>query len=91
MASADSGLLPGENMMINEISQEFPAASVDETPPLLAEAQPTSLFPKARSVRVLCLDGGGIKGFTELLILKRIFRQLRVLGHFIEEPRPCQC
>lgn len=30
-----------------------------------------------RPLRVLCLDGGGIKGYTSLLILKRLFRELQ--------------
>ena len=33
-------------------------------------------FPEARTLRVLSLDGGGVKGYTTLLILKRVFRTL---------------
>lgn len=47
-------------------------------------------FPPAQSLRVLCIDGGGIKGYTSLLILKRIFRTLVIEGNLAEEPRPCQ-
>lgn len=36
----------------------------------------TRAFPVARSLRVLSLDGGGVKGYTALLILKRVFRTL---------------
>lgn len=44
---------------------------------------------RAESLRVLCLDGGGIKGYTSLLILKRIFRTMMAEGHLEEMPRPC--
>lgn len=47
-----------------------------------------STFPHAESLRLLSLDGGGIKGLTTLLILKRIFRTLREVGHLDEEPKP---
>ncbi|KAK5716359.1 hypothetical protein LTR17_016402 [Elasticomyces elasticus] len=46
-------------------------------------------LPAAQSLRVLCLDGGGIKGYTSLLILKRIFRTMASEGELLEEPRPC--
>ncbi|KAE9363930.1 hypothetical protein N431DRAFT_550611 [Stipitochalara longipes BDJ] len=41
------------------------------------------------SLRVLCLDGGGIKGYTSLLILRRIFRTIAAEGGLQEPPRPC--
>ncbi|KAF1830423.1 FabD/lysophospholipase-like protein [Decorospora gaudefroyi] len=44
---------------------------------------------RAESLRVLCLDGGGIKGYTSLLILRRIFRTMMVEGQLDEVPRPC--
>ena len=44
---------------------------------------------RAESLRVLCLDGGGIKGYTSLLILRRIFRTMKDIGHLSEAPRPC--
>jgi patatin-like phospholipase/acyl hydrolase len=43
----------------------------------------------ANSLRVLCLDGGGVKGYTSLLILKRIFRTMVSDGTLAEEPKPC--
>ena len=43
----------------------------------------------ANSLRVLCLDGGGVKGYTSLLILKRIFRTMVSEGSLAEEPKPC--
>lgn len=46
-------------------------------------------FPSAQSLRILCIDGGGIKGYTSLLILKRIFRTLVSEGQLSKEPRPC--
>ena len=47
-----------------------------------------SSSPRADSLRLLSLDGGGIKGLTTLLILKRIFRTLHEVGQFVEEPKP---
>ncbi|PVH95139.1 hypothetical protein DM02DRAFT_691373 [Periconia macrospinosa] len=44
---------------------------------------------QAEILRVLCLDGGGIKGYTSLLILRRIFRTMVAEGHLHEVPRPC--
>lgn len=41
------------------------------------------------SLRVLCLDGGGIKGYTSLLILRRIFRTIAAEEGLKELPRPC--
>ena len=48
---------------------------------------PTSNRPE--SLRVLCLDGGGIKGYTSLLILKRIFRTMKAEAQLAEIPKPC--
>ncbi|KAL3453533.1 hypothetical protein BJX65DRAFT_302434 [Aspergillus insuetus] len=45
-------------------------------------------FPPAQSLRVLCIDDGEIKGYTSLLILKRIFRTMISEGKLAEEPRP---
>lgn len=44
---------------------------------------------RPESLRVLCLDGGGIKGYTSLLILKRIFRTMMAEGGLVELPKPC--
>jgi hypothetical protein len=35
------------------------------------------------------LDGGGIKGYTSLLILKRILRTVKVEGGLPDIPKPC--
>jgi patatin-like phospholipase/acyl hydrolase len=43
----------------------------------------------AASLRVLCLDGGGIKGYTSLLILRRIFRTIAAERGLKQPPRPC--
>jgi patatin-like phospholipase/acyl hydrolase len=43
----------------------------------------------ASSLRVLSLDGGGVKGYTSLLILKRIFRTLQTEANLAQEPKPC--
>lgn len=44
---------------------------------------------RSESLRVLCIDGGGVKGYTSLLILKRIFRTMMAEGQLHEMPRPC--
>ena len=49
-----------------------------------------SSFPAAESLRLLSIDGGGIKGYTALLILRRIFRTLREVGQLDQEPKPCE-
>ncbi len=51
-------------------------------------------LPDANSLRILSIDGGGIKGYTALLILKRIFNTMRVEAKkegtvLADEPRPC--
>ena len=48
---------------------------------------PVTTLPE--SLRVLCIDGGGIKGYTSLLNLKRIFRTMMAEGQLDEIPRPC--
>jgi patatin-like phospholipase/acyl hydrolase len=45
---------------------------------------------KERSLRLLSLDGGGVKGLASLLILKRIFRTLQKVDGLDEIPRPCE-
>ena len=47
------------------------------------------LFPLANSLRILSIDGGGIKGYTALLILRRIIRTIATEGNLASEPRPC--
>lgn len=49
-----------------------------------------SSLQNPQSLRLLSLDGGGVKGLTTLLILKRIFRTLREEGKLEEEPKPCE-
>jgi patatin-like phospholipase/acyl hydrolase len=49
----------------------------------------TATKPPSESLRILCLDGGGIKGYTTLLILKRILRTMLDEGSLTEIPRPC--
>jgi patatin-like phospholipase/acyl hydrolase len=57
------------------------------TPPAPSRKMP---FPAhTESLRVLCLDGGGIKGYTSLLILKRIFRTMQAEGSLESLPKPC--
>ena len=47
-------------------------------------------FPQVDSLRILSIDGGGIKGYTALLVLKRIMQTLTQEGHFDVEPLPCE-
>lgn len=47
------------------------------------------LNSRPESLRVLSLDGGGIKGYTSLLILQRIFRTMKSEGQLHEIPKPC--
>jgi patatin-like phospholipase/acyl hydrolase len=47
-------------------------------------------LPAAQSLRILSIDGGGIKGYSALLILRRIFRSLVSEGNLDNEPRPCE-
>ena len=51
-------------------------------------------LPQANSLRILSIDGGGIKGYTALLIMKRIFHAIKVEAkkegiELTDEPRPC--
>ena len=43
-----------------------------------------------QNVRLLSLDGGGVKGITSLLILKRLMRVMKDQGGLKSEPRPCE-
>ena len=42
-----------------------------------------------QGINVLSLDGGGIKGYTTLLVLKRIFRTIQDKAGLDAEPLPC--
>jgi patatin-like phospholipase/acyl hydrolase len=44
--------------------------------------------PSASSLRILSLDGGGVKGYTSLIILQRILRTLKDVAGLENEPRP---
>lgn len=51
-------------------------------------------LPDASCLRILSIDGGGMKGYTSLLILKRILRAMKVDAKkegidLNDEPRPC--
>jgi patatin-like phospholipase/acyl hydrolase len=43
----------------------------------------------AKALRILSLDGGGVKGFSSLLVLERIFRTIQRDNDLPEIPRPC--
>ncbi|KAK4097167.1 hypothetical protein N658DRAFT_527257 [Parathielavia hyrcaniae] len=47
-------------------------------------------MPMAQSLRILCIDGGGIKGYTALLILRRILRTISANAGANALPRPCE-
>lgn len=38
---------------------------------------------KPRSLRLLCLDGGGVRGLASLLVLERLLQD-------VGDPRPCE-
>ena len=42
-----------------------------------------------KPLRILCLDGGGIKGYSSLLILKRLFREIKHQNGGVEQ-LPCE-
>ncbi len=41
--------------------------------------------------RILCLDGGGIRGLSEILILKELMLQVRIYNSLDYTPEPHQC
>lgn len=45
----------------------------------------------AQKPRILCLDGGGIRGLSEILILKEIMLQVRMQNGLDNTPEPRQC
>ncbi|KAM0323171.1 hypothetical protein ACHAQA_009021 [Verticillium albo-atrum] len=58
--------------------------------PLVSAPQgPSRGADRPRSLRVLSLDGGGVKGYSTLLILKRIFEAVARGAGSGSEPRPC--
>ncbi|TVY47689.1 Calcium-independent phospholipase A2-gamma [Lachnellula occidentalis] len=48
----------------------------------------TSSTPQGRPLKLLSLDGGGIRGISELVILQEIMHRVKVAGHLKEEPLP---
>jgi patatin-like phospholipase/acyl hydrolase len=41
--------------------------------------------------RILCLDGGGMRGLSEILILKELMLQVRIQTNIDFTPEPWQC
>jgi patatin-like phospholipase/acyl hydrolase len=47
--------------------------------------------PSAGKLQVLCLDGGGIRGLSEILILKELMLNVRMRNKLRFTPEPYQC
>lgn len=47
------------------------------------------LVSEAQSLRILCIDGGGIKGYTALLILRRLIRTISADAGSSSLLKPC--
>ncbi|KAJ7109046.1 acyl transferase/acyl hydrolase/lysophospholipase [Mycena crocata] len=57
----------------------------------MASAQTsTNLGPRPSGVRLLSLDGGGIRGLSTLLILQTIMHRIKIEGGMKEPPLPCE-
>ncbi|TGJ71127.1 hypothetical protein EYR41_003115 [Orbilia oligospora] len=52
---------------------------------LISQFGPSS-YPYEHPLRVLCLDGGGVRGLSSLLIVKQIMQQI---APNVKNPRPC--
>ncbi|EGX51164.1 hypothetical protein AOL_s00054g540 [Orbilia oligospora ATCC 24927] len=52
---------------------------------LISQFGPSS-YPYEHPLRVLCLDGGGVRGLSSLLIVKQIMQQM---APNVRNPRPC--
>ncbi|KAJ5553447.1 hypothetical protein N7494_002825 [Penicillium frequentans] len=48
-----------------------------------------SLSGRSEPLRILSLDGGGIRGISSLLILEKIMEKIRDVKHLDRVPRPC--
>ena len=55
---------------------------------MTSEVAPAS-SESPKPLRILCLDGGGIKGYSSLLILKRLFREIKHQNGGVEQ-LPCE-
>lgn len=62
-------VVPGASDISAFVPQNLPTKVV------MPAAEPTAVRSE-RPLRILCLDGGGIKGYTSLLILQRLLREL---------------
>ncbi len=60
----------------------------DQSMATMSSSPAQSSLPSANSLRILSLDGGGVKGYTSLLILQRIFRQIKNEQGLAKMPLP---
>ncbi|KAG8528968.1 uncharacterized protein KY384_006657 [Bacidia gigantensis] len=50
----------------------------------------SAFMDSAQSLRLLSIDGGGIKGLTALIILRRLMRTVKVKLELAQDPKPCE-
>jgi Patatin-like phospholipase len=50
----------------------------------------SSLVMPGKGLNLLCLDGGGIRGLSSLLILKQLMQNVAQQKDWDEPPKPCE-
>jgi patatin-like phospholipase/acyl hydrolase len=56
----------------------------------ILEAQDLSTGGIKHRPRLLCLDGGGVYGLTELLVLRRVMDDIALAANLDSPPLPCK-